>query len=442
MIFGLLLTAVFVVVNGFFVAGEFALVKLRATQIEAFAKRNTSNTRAVVAICKRLDRYLSATQLGITLASLGLGSVAEPSVAIALADMGARLHLSHDTLHRIAHALSFSVLTGAHIVLGELLPKLIAISSAERVALAVSRPLQVFYVISTPALLVLNGLSSLLLKALGFPSLQDAEGALSEEEILGVLGQAYARGRLSEQKRMLLERVMAFTDRTARQVMLPRLDVVYFDVDLAVDEAINRARASGFTRYPIVERNNLDKVIGYVNVKDLALTEKKPATLRSVMREAIIVPETLGLFDLMRDMQRRQTPLALVVDEYGGTSGIATLEDVLEEIVGEIRDEHDEEVPRVEVRPNGDVVADGLSTKDDLRSVGIELPESERDTLGGQVIEALGRISRPGDEVVLGGYRVRVDNVRRRRVARVTLSRVVEPPPGEGDKDRDEDETG
>ncbi|MEI8256892.1 MAG: CNNM domain-containing protein, partial [Deltaproteobacteria bacterium] len=234
MIFGLVLTVVFVVVNGFFVAGEFALVKLRATQIEAFAKKKTSTARAVVAICARLDRYLSATQLGITLASLGLGSVAEPSVAVALAEMGARLHLSHDLLHKIAHALAFSVLTGAHIVLGELLPKLIAISSAERVALAVSRPLQVFYVISTPFLVILNGVSSLLLRALGFPSLQDAEGALSEEEILGVLGQAYARGRLSEQKRMLLERVMAFTDRTARQVMLPRLDAVYFDADLAV----------------------------------------------------------------------------------------------------------------------------------------------------------------------------------------------------------------
>jgi CBS domain containing-hemolysin-like protein len=423
-VIGLLLTAVFVLLNGFFVAGEFALVKLRATQIQQFARRNDAISRAVVDVCKRLDRYLSATQLGITLASLGLGSVAEPSVAGALAEYAAKIHLSQDLMHRIAHALAFSVLTGAHIVAGELLPKLIAISSAERVARTVARPLQIFYLVSKPALLILNGVSSLLLRLLGFPNLHDAEGALSEEEILGVLGQAYARGRLSEQKRMLLERVMRFSDRTARQVMLPRLDVVWFDANLSVDDATERARSAGYTRYPIVENNDLDKVLGYVNVKDLAFTERKPASLRAVMRDVIAVPETLSLFDLMQNMQRRQIPLAVVVDEYGGTSGIATLEDVLEEIVGEIRDEHDEEAPRVEVRANGDVEADGLATANDLKAMGVDLPESESETVGGQVLEALGRLARPGDEVVLGRYRARVETVRRRRVARVTLVKI------------------
>jgi CBS domain containing-hemolysin-like protein len=281
--------------------------------------------------------------------------------------------------------------------------------------------------VSKPALVILNGVSSLLLRLLGFPSLHDAEGALSEEEILGVLGQAYARGRLSEQKRLLLERVMRFTDRTARQVMLPRLDIVWFDTSVTVDEAIERARSAGYTRYPIVENNDLDKVLGYVNVKDLALSERKPDSLRAVMRDAIVVPETLSLFDLMQNMQRRQTPLAVVVDEYGGTSGIATLEDVLEEIVGEIRDEHDEEAPRVEVRANGDVDADGLATANDLKTVGVDLPESERDTVGGQVLEALGRLARPGDEVTLGRYRARVETVRRRRVARVTFVKMPDP---------------
>lgn len=436
MILGLLLTAVFVLLNGFFVAGEFALVKLRATQIEAFARQNDPTSRAVVDVCKRLDRYLSATQLGITLASLGLGSVAEPSVAVALTTFAERTHLSPDIIHRVSHALAFSVLTGAHIVAGELLPKLIAISSAERVARAVARPLQIFYIIAKPALVILNGVSSVLLRALGFPSMHDAEGALSEEEILGVLGQAYARGRLSEQKRLLLERVMRFSDRTARQVMLPRLDVVSFDANISVDEAIERARTAGFTRYPVIENNDLDKVLGYVNVKDLALSERKPASLRAVLRDAIVVPETLSLFDVMQNMQRRQTPLAVVLDEYGGTSGIATLEDVLEEIVGEIRDEHDEEAPRVEVRANGDIFADGLASANDLRAHGIDLPESESDTVGGQVLEVLGRLARPGDEVTLGRYRARVETVRRRRVARVTLMRI----PEESSESRDEDE--
>jgi CBS domain containing-hemolysin-like protein len=420
-ILGLFLTALFVFLNGFFVTAEFALVKLRATQIERIARRSGADARATVEVCRRLDQYLSATQLGITLASLGLGSVAEPSVARALEGFGGHVGLEGAALHQVAHAVSFTVLTAAHILFGELMPKLIAIAAAERVALSVSRPLRAFYWLSLPALVVLNGLSKVLLKAMGFPSLHDAEGALSEEEILGVLGQAYARGRLSDAKRMLLERVMRFSDRTARQVMVPRLDVTWLDVDTDLDEASARMRAGGFTRYPLVEQGNLDKVVGYVNIKDVALSEPKPRSLRAVMRDAIVVPETIGVFDLMRDMQRRQVPLAIVVDEYGGTSGIATLEDVLEEIVGEIRDEHDEEAPRVEVRADGTVVADGLATLNDLRGVGVDLQDLESDTIGGGVLEALGRLARPGDEVDLGSYHVRVENVRRRRVARVTI---------------------
>lgn len=426
-IVGLLLTALFVFLNGFFVTAEFALVKLRATQIERLARRDVASARATVAICKQLDRYLSATQLGITLASLGLGSVAEPYVAGALDGLGGRIGLHGPALHQVAHAVSFATLTGAHILFGELLPKLIAIGSAERVALTVSLPLRAFYWLSLPALLVLNGLASVLLRAMGYPSVHDAEGALSEEEILGVLGQAYARGRLSDAKRLLLERVMAFSDRTARQVMVPRLDVMYLDAGLNVDEAIARARAGGFTRYPVVEGGDLDKVIGYVNMKDLVFAEPRPKSLRSVMREAIVVPETTSLMDLMREMQRRQTPLAIVVDEYGGTSGIATLEDVIEEIVGEIRDEHDEETPRVEVRSDGVIVADGLATLNDLRGVGVNLHDLDSDTVGGAVAEALGRLARPGDEVDIGDWRVRVESVRRRRVARVTIARKSEP---------------
>jgi CBS domain containing-hemolysin-like protein len=430
-ILGLLLTAIFVFLNGFFVTAEFALVKLRATQIERISRRPDASAQATVEVCRRLGQYLSATQLGITLASLGLGSVAEPSVAGALDGLGGRVGLHGPALHQASHAVSFTVLTGAHILFGELLPKLIAIGSAEKVALTVSRPLRLFYWISLPGLWVLNGLSTVLLKALGFPSLHDAEGALSEEEILGVLGQAYARGRLSDAKRMLLERVMRFSDRTARQVMVPRLDVTYLDADTPVDDAVRRMRAAGFTRYPLVEGGNLDRVAGYVNIRDVAFAEPKPATLRAVMRDAIVVPETISLFDLMRDMQRRQTPLAIVVDEYGGTSGIATLEDVLEEIVGEIRDEHDEEAPRVEVRADGVVVADGLATLNDLRNVGVALHDLESDTIGGAVLEALGRLARPGDEVDIDEHHVRVENVRRQRVARVTITKRAQAEAGE-----------
>jgi CBS domain containing-hemolysin-like protein len=420
-ILGLLLTAVFVFLNGFFVAGEFALVKLRATQIDRLAKQDSNVARATVEVCRRLDRYLSATQLGITLASLGLGSVAEPAVAHALEGAFTRLGLAPAIWGRVAHALAFTVLTAAHILFGELLPKLIAISSAERVAMAVSRPLRIFYWMALPGLVILNSASSVLLKVLGFPSLHDAEGALSEEEILGMLAQAYAKGPLSDEKKKLLERVMRFSDATARQVMVPRLDVVFLDADMSVDEAITKARHHGFTRYPLVEAQNLDRVIGYVTIKDIT-TEPKPTSLRKVMREAIVTPEGKPLFELMREMQRGRQHFAMVIDEYGGTSGIVTLEDVLEEIVGEIDDEHDEASAKVITLSDGGFNVDGLASIHDIEDAGVPIPDDhEGDTAGGVLVAALGRFPRPGDTVHIGKYQWTVDNVRRRRVSRVTI---------------------
>jgi CBS domain containing-hemolysin-like protein len=338
------LVALFVFLNGFFVAAEFALVKLRATQIERLAKRTDAAARTAVDVSQRLDRYLSATQLGITLASLGLGSVGEPAITHKLQSLLTPLGVASErTIHSVSIVLGFSVLTAAHIIFGELVPKLIAIRSAEGVALAVARPLRVFYWMVFPGLIVLNGASSVLLRALGYPALHDAEGALSEEEILGMLTQAYAKGRLAQSKRQLLERVARFTERSVRQVMVPRVDVFSLDASLTLDEALGRARVQGFTRFPVTEGGDLDRVVGYVNLKDVLFRREHPETLREVMREAPVVPEQMGLFELLRDMQRRQVPFAVVLDEYGGTSGVITLEDAVEEIVGEIRDEHDDE---------------------------------------------------------------------------------------------------
>lgn len=420
----LLLTALFIVLNGFFVAAEFALVKLRATQLEQLARRSDAAARTVVAITHELDRYLSATQLGITLASLGLGWVGEPAIAGVLEGIAIRVGFAPTRLmHSVAFVVGFSALTAGHILFGELVPKLLAIQSALKIALAVGRPLRVFHWIMWPALVTINAAASLLLRALGFGSWRDAEGALSEDEILGILTQAYAKGRMSQPKRQLLERAMQFTDRTVRQVMVPRVDVTWLDVSLPMEQAMRRARSSGFTRYPLVEDGELDKIVGYLNVRDLVMVAQLPATLREVLREVLVVPETLGLFETMREMQGKQCPLAVVVDEYGGTSGIVTLEDVVEEIVGEIRDEFDKEAeaPKLEVRGDGSVVASGLVTLRDLREKNVDLGTHDVDTIGGAVLEELGRLARPGDVVQVGSYEIRVDSVRRRRVGTVII---------------------
>ncbi len=427
----LLLTAAFVLLNGFFVAAEFALVKLRATQLERLALRPDDAARSVVRIGNQLEKYLSATQMGITLASLGLGWIGEKALTHTLETFAHRLGFPVTAaVHSVAFVLGFSLLTAAHIIFGELVPKLLAIGAAEKVALSVARPLQVFYWITWPGLMVINAGASLMIRLLGMPDLKHAEGALSETEILGLLTQSYAKGRLSQPKRQLLERVIRFTERSVKTAMVPRVDVTFLEADVSLEEALLRARKSGYTRYPVVEDADLDRLVGYVNLKDLLMSPQAPRTLRSAMREALCLPETLGLFEAMQRMQETQSPFAVVVDEYGGTSGIITLEDVLEEIVGEIRDEHDEEGVRVEVRGDGGAVVDGLTPLDALRAVGIDLGPVEADTVGGAILDALGRVANSGDKVSVGGYTLRVESLRRRRVARVTIrKRPVSDPP-------------
>jgi CBS domain containing-hemolysin-like protein len=420
----LFITAVFVFLNGFFVAAEFALVKLRATQLERISKRTDPSARALVDIFHNLESYLSATQLGITLASLGLGWVGEPAIAHVLEYIALQVgvHPGH-AMHSIAFVLGFTALTFAHIILGEQAPKLVAISQAEKLSLLVARPLRWFYWGTYPALMAINLGARVLLRLTGHGGLKDTEGSLSEEEVLGMMTQAYAKGRLSQQKRQLLERMVRFTEGTARSVMVPRLDVTWIDADSDVATAVARMRASGFTRYPLVEGSDLDKVVGYVHFKDVIHETEAPASLRAIMRELLVVPESKGLFELMREMQRTQRPMALVVDEYGGTSGVLTLEDVLEEIVGEIRDEHDKEheSPTVEVRGDGVVMAAGRVTLNDLEAKGVDLGELDAETLAGAVVERLGRLARAGDTVRFGEWEARVEQVRRRRVERVAL---------------------
>lgn len=434
----LFVTAVFVFLNGFFVAAEFALVKLRATQLERISKRTDPSARALVDIFQNLESYLSATQLGITLASLGLGWVGEPAIAHILEYMALQVGARPGpAVHSIAFVLGFTALTFAHIILGEQAPKLVAISQAERLSLLVARPLRWFYWGTYPALMAINYGAGMLLRLTGHGGLKDTEGSLSEEEVLGMMTQAYAKGRLSQQKRQLLERMVRFTEGTARSVMVPRLDVTWIDADAPVDTAVARMRASGFTRYPLVEGGDLDKVVGYVHFKDVIHEVEPPPSLRAIMRELLVVPETKGLFELMREMQRTQRPMALVVDEYGGTSGVLTLEDVLEEIVGEIRDEHDKEheSPTVEVRGDGLVVAGGRVTINDLEAKGVDLGEIDAETLAGAVVERLGRLARAGDTVRFGEWEARVEQVRRRRVERVVLKsrRHSHRPSGPGD---------
>lgn len=420
---GLTLAALFILLNGFFVAAEFALVKLRATRA---TQQVAGYDAAVTHIVARLDRYLGVTQLGITLASLGLGWVGEPAVAAVGESLLLRLtgHELGSGGKGVMFAVAFALLTLAHVLFGELVPKLVAIQRSRETVAAAAPLLKVLDVVLYPPLWLLDLGSRAVLKAVGLPFDAYGEAALSEDEILSIIAANVARGPRGQAKRELLRRVMRFSERTAKVAMVPRVDVAALPIETPGAKAIEYMRQQQYSRILLLDGASLDKPLGYVYVKDLLFDPKaeRLSDLRSLRRELLFVPETEGLDDVLKDMQRKQAPFAVVVDEYGGTSGIVTMEDLLEEIVGEIRDELDIEAMRIERRADGWEV-DGGVTLDELAAVtGVEAPKDERgDSIGAAVVARLERLPRIGDEVELGGVKAEVMSVSRRRVTRVRV---------------------
>jgi CBS domain containing-hemolysin-like protein len=426
----LALAAALIALNGFFVAAEFAFVKVRATRVQARARRGDNRAVAAGDVLKRLDRYLSVTQVGITLASLGLGWVGEPlteRAVVALVGANAAFEHSH-ALHIVATALGFTVLTLAHVLLGELVPKLVAIQRSEATALASAIPLRLLRFLFWPLLFVLEIGSRIVLKPFGLAADLAHEGALSEEEILGLLVANTAAGEHNQDKRLLFERVFRFGIRTAKDAMIPRVDIAALPVDASGHEALATIRRQGYSRFVLTRGRSFDEVVGYFYAKDLLTRAdaEELKTLKSLRRDILFVPETRGLLQVLREMQEHQLHIAIVVDEYGGTSGLVTMEDLLEEIVGEIRDEHDEEPPHVqEVRP-GLWDVDARATLEELRPIGVVVPEDEAtQPVGAWLASHLERFPRPGDAVALGDdYRIAVGTVHRRRITRARLERV------------------
>jgi len=417
----LLLAALFVAANAFFVAAEFALVKVRESQLAMRARKGEPNATRALGILQKLDSYLSACQLGVTLASLALGWVGEPALAEVLAPVLHRLGVqSEAVVHGIALSTAFFVITILHIVLGEQAPKMMAIQRAEPVALAVSRPLKLFHSLTFPILFVVNGLSNATLRALGISSKHE-ENALSSEEIRFVV----AGGRIDSQKRELMERVLQGTDRPVRAIMVPRVDVAFLSQLDSAKQLLAAARTCGFSRIPLIEGRDPDKVQGYVYVKDLFLAEELPAGgISAVRRDILFVPESRKVGDVLKDFQKTRIPIAIVVDEYGGTSGLVTVEDIVEEIVGDLQDELDAEPPKVQQRKDNTYIVDGSIAIAELSSLGVELePVEGHDTLGGHIVARMGRLARPGDVVRIGHFDATVEDVRHRRVTRVRLER-------------------
>lgn len=423
---GLALALFLVFLNGFFVAAEFALVKVRPTQLDPHtaALRRGRVARHMV---RHLDAYLSATQLGITLASLALGWIGEPAFVWLVQPVVSLLPGAGPALvHSVALTAAFLTITVLHIVLGELAPKSIAIRKAERTALWVALPLYAFYRLTYPVIWLLNHAANAILKVVGIEPVSEAELGPEEAELRLLLASRHA-SRLSEDKRALLDNVFELSHRIARQIMVPRADVVSLDTTEPLEHNLAVARRSGHTRYPVCE-GSLDRVVGLIHIKDLFRNARPLTSLDQVAREIAFVPETLALDRLLNRMLAEKVHMAAVLDEYGGVSGIVTLENVIEEIVGPIQDEFDAEKP--ELSPLGDgvyLVSGAMLVEEVEEALEVEFSDRDEDTIGGVVLSELGRRAVVGDRVALGPLSIEVHEVQRNRIRtlRVTVRQPV-----------------
>jgi CBS domain containing-hemolysin-like protein len=425
-----------VAANAFFVATEMALVRVRPSRLRALVEERRPGADVVLKMVERLDTVLSATQLGVTLASLGLGWVGEPAFARLIESLLVRWVPQGRWLGSVSHTLAivvgFAFITFLHIVVGELVPKSFAIQRAEGTALGVALPMRLFYWVAFPAIWTLNRMATRVLKLMGLGASVGPESPHSEEELRQILLTSAELGGIERSRAELLERALEMVGKTARQVLVPRNQVVYLDLDDPLEKNISDARAAGHTWLPVC-RGNLDRVEGMVNVKELLfmLTAGQLKTLAQVQRPVLFVPENVTLEQLVAEFRRRRRQMAVVVDEHGGTSGIVSLADVVAEVVGEVaqlgsrRDE-------VKSLPGGRLELPGSTQLDDLEDrleVRFDVDGAEISTIAGYLMAKLGRVPQPGDKLPLDEYSVKVQEVEGPRVLKVLIEPQTPPLP-------------
>jgi len=429
------LAALFLVVlNGFFVVAEFSLVKIRKTRLEELVQQGKSQASVALKVVNSIDTYLSAIQLGITLASLGLGWLGEPAIASLLEPL--LLKFFPETpwvIHTMSVAIGFTIITLLHVVLGELIPKSLAIQRTEAMALMSAWPIYIFHKIGYPIIVLFDRTAAMFLHLFGIEPAREQDLAHSAEELRMIVSASQRGGVLDQMESELIDNVFDFADRLAREVMIPRQDMVCLFADDSFEENLQVVLATGHTRYPLCLEDK-DHVLGMVHIRDIMELQAKAVAgqeidLRTVMREILVVPEGMSVATLLQVMRRKRTHIAVVADEYGGTAGLVALEDVIEEIVGDIHDEHDVDI-ELEIQRNADGTYefDGGVLLDDIAELlNIRLEEHEEDTIGGYIFGVLGRRPEVGDKVELGNYLFTVLRVTGYRIVRVKATPLEMP---------------
>jgi CBS domain containing-hemolysin-like protein len=433
----LVAVALLVGTNAFFVASEFALVSVRRARLERRAAAGSKNAQSALRLLDNPTIFISAVQFGITLASLALGWIGEPTVASFLepvASMMASEGRAGYLAHLMAIVVAFSTISFLHIVLGELMPKMAALERAEAIALACSRPLELFAKVFRAPLWAFNAAGAALGRLLGLKSTLDHASVYNEAELRQLIDIARESGYLRAEERRLIHRVFEFSDTVVREAMVPRTEMAAIPSDSSLEEITKAFNRFGYSRLPVY-RESLDDVVGFIHSKDVMpyLLNSERFRLEDVLQTSLYVVDTARLEDVLRQMQKAKAHFGFVVDEHGGLEGIITLEDLLEEIVGDISDEHDEEVNE-QITPIGDaefLLEGGLAVRDLNRRLRLSLPESEAyTTIGGFLMTLAGHVLKPGETLEHNGLEFKVERVERRRVMRVhlTLPREAEEP--------------
>ena len=415
-------------VNGFFVAAEFSLVKVRKTRLEQLCNDGNQKAKTALKLVDNVNKMLAAAQLGVTIASIALGWVAEATMVQLVSPIIKYIPHGNITVHAIAVPVAFLLVTYFHVLLGEQLPKCLALKHTENLALVIASPMSMFITLFKPLVWVLQVSGDWLLRIMHADK-DDASLVHSTEELDMLVDASYNEGVLNETEAEMLHNMFKFSDLMAKQVMIPRTDMICVPEDISYEDINKLALENGYTRYPVYEKENIDKITGFIHVKDLyaiAMT-KEEYSLPALLRPIILVPETMTLDNLMLEFKKTHIQMAVVVDEYGGTAGLITLEDVLEEIIGEVQDEFDEEEEEVNIQETGEntYLANAMMRMDELAEYfGLNadiLEEDDVETIGGLVVKLLGRIAEINDSVTFKGLTFTVKEVDGARITQLEI---------------------
>jgi len=432
-LFGLVAIVVLVLANGFFVAAEFSLVSVRHTRIAELVERGNVSAKAVQEAIENPDQVIAATQLGITLASLALGWVGEPALSHLIEPIVSLFPgaIQSELSHSISAAISFTIITIMHVVVGELAPKSIALQDPESTSLAIARPTLWAEIIFKPAIWILNGTGNALLRLLGVQPASGHELVHSVEELRMIVAASAESGVVLADESVMVKAVFDFRKLLVRQVMVPRPEMVVVEANTSLVDVITLVSETTYTKIPVYE-DDLDNIIGIVHVKDLLNTiqsdDWKSYTAQKLVREPIFLPETATVSGLLSHLRAQRQHIAIIVDEFGGTAGLVTLEDLLEKIVGEVSDPFDIVVPEFQVLSDGSTMIDGRIMIEDVNEqLGLKLSDPAYDTIAGYVLGKLGRIPQPNDVVEGDGVRIRVHEMDGMRISRIQLTVLGRP---------------